>query len=54
MDELTDSVFFELCSCDELGILEIHLILFVIAVIGKFRITRDCQFSYFIRSIGDI
>ena len=44
VDQLMDVVFFKHCAGDELRILQIHLILFIVAVVGKLRIARHCQF----------
>ena len=47
IDTLNDLVFFKKRLGNELGILKIYLILFVITFIGKFTISENRQSSYF-------
>ena len=51
MYHLSDTVFTEYRLCNELRVLQIHLILFIIAVIGKFRVACNIQVSFPIGTI---
>ena len=51
MDHLTDTVPTEYCSGNILGILQIYLILFIIAVICKFRISGHIDLTFSVRTV---
>ena len=53
VDLLGDSVALKQGPADEKGILEVHLVLLVVAVIGKFRIAGQGQAAGPVRVIGD-